>query len=347
VTLPMIICLGLPALARRARQLRERWHLSLLRHSADPGHPSVVRAENALDEASIDYLVMAIFTADGLRLANYANARLGPVGRDAMVETRAGTGEIVRSYCHIHPILEPDGGGLIGVNTSFYGDDHPSVKLKIDRVPGSEEWREHPHWLRPGIVDMKIMWDVLTRVRPRRLAAQGLIPDPHCYDLQRDMEEQHFALFVSPEGSGDPYKAVTGAYGDGAISERYGRVLHWICTEVLERDLPEYGPELKRRYPKVFSAHISRLIAGSYFFGVLDRKHPAATLLNDTPGMVERRYSVNEMSTVHKRGWEAPHFFDAYVARIWDEGEVIDWDTEDPLGELPADARPGWLRRAA
>jgi hypothetical protein len=331
LTFPMILCLGLPALVRRAARLRERWHAALLCHGHNPDHLSVQRAENKLDEAILDYLIVAIFSADGLRLANYANARLGELGRETMVENRTDAGEVVRSYCHIKPILGPDAERLIGVQTNFYGDDHAAVKLKIDKVPGSDEWREHPHWLRPGVVDREILWDMLIRIRPKRLAAQGLIPASAEYDIRRDIREQHFALFVSPKRSEDPYKAATGAYCDSAISDRYGRVLHWICTEVLSRDLPEYGPELKRRYPNVFSAHISRLIAGSYLFGVLDRKQEAATLLNDTVRMVERRYSVSEMSTVHKLGWEAPHFFDGYFKRIWDDGGVIDWDREDPL----------------
>lgn len=345
VTLPMVVCLGLPRLRSSVLNARREWRETLLRYGGDSAHPRVRRSEEEYDRQLTSYLIFATFIADGLRLANYSGARLGPCEYRTRVEDAVPDGSVVGSYCHIYPMLAPDGAGLIGVKTNFFGDDHEQVKLKIDKVPGSDEWREHPHWLRPGIVDMELLWDYLVRVRPKRLAAQGLIESVLDYDLQRDIDEQHFALFVSDKASTDDYRAVTGAYVPDAISESFGRTLHRICTEVLGRRLPPFGPELRQKYARVFSAHSSRLLLGTYLYGILGKKNEAAVLLNDTPQMVERRYSVVEASMVHKQGWEHPHFFDSYFDRIWNKGEVIDWSTEDPLkGELNL---PPGLRKAA
>lgn len=347
VTLPMILCVGLPALRREVLRLREVWHAALIRHPEAPCHRRVLRAEEEYDRLLTLYLVFTVFLADGLRVANYAGARLGCVEERTLAENTARGGTVVQSFCHIQPLIGADRGGLRGVKTNFYGDDHPIVKLKIDKVPGSEEWREHPHWLRPGIVDMELLWDYLTRVRPKRLASQGLIPDAAAYELERDVAEDHFALWVSDTRSADPYRAVTGAYSTQSISEMFGRVLHWICTATLGRALPAWGPELARAYPMVFSAHSSRLLLGTHLYGILDRKMDAAVLLNDTIRMVERRYSVTEASMIHRTGWEHPRFFDAFFARIWDQNEVIDWDQEDPLAGLPREHRPRGLPEAA
>lgn len=344
VTFPMILCLGIPALRRQVLAAREAVYAAMIRYPNTPDHRRIESAVNEYDRLLTAYMVFVVFTADGLRLANYTRARLGPLGRERMVERRASDGTIVRSYCHVLPVLAAGKDSLVGVETNFYGDDHKAVKLKIDKVPGSDEWRQHPHWLRPGIVDMDLAWEYLTGTRARRLGKLGLIPSVDEYDLERDVSEWNFALFVSDTPSTRPYHAVTGAYSEQSISESYGRTLYWICTEVLGRDLPEFGPELTRQYPECFGAHPSRLLAGTYIYGVLGRKMDAATLLNDTTNMVERRYSVTEASMVHKRGWEHPNYFDDYFRRIWDDGEVIDWDREDPLKSIPLHERPRLLQ---
>ena len=334
VTLPLVLYMGLPALRKRVLELRRKWEATVLRHRENPGHDKIMAAEELHDRWQTGYLILAAFLADGLRLANYTHARLGPLGRDRLITSPAPDGSTVRSYCHILPRLDV-AGRVIGVDTNFYGDDNPCVKLKIDKVPGSDEWREHPHWLRPGIVDMKLMHDHLTRVRPKRLAQQGLIGSVEEYDLERDIAEQHFALFVSDTASDDPYRSVTGCYVPGTVSQTFGRMLHWVCTEALGRDLPTFGPDLRERYPRVFSAHSSRLLLGTHLFGILRRPTEAAVLLNDTTRMVERRYSVTEASMLHKTGWEHPRYFDDLFERVWDQREAVDWDSEDPLQGLP------------
>jgi hypothetical protein len=344
ITLPQVVCLGIPALRSHVLALRAAWQTALLRYG-DAAHPRVRACESKYDRWLWRYLVFAVFIADGLRLTNYSGARLGAVGRERLTERRAPDGTMIKSYTHVEPQINAE-GRLAGVATNFYGDDHPSVKLKIAKVAGSDEWREREHWLRPGIVDMELFHDYLTRVRAKHLVSAGLVSDLSDYSLADDVAEWHFALFVSPAVSKDPYRAITGGYTPHVISETYGRMLHWIAVEVLGREVPPYGQELKAMYRRVFSGHSSRLKLGTHLYGVLGRRTDAATLLNDSPEVVEKRYSVVEASMVHRRGWEHPRFFDAYFTRIWDQNEVIDWDQEDPLGSLPLAERPVPLRRA-
>jgi hypothetical protein len=343
ITLPQILCLGLPALRAHVLARRASWKKALLRYD-DPVHPRVQEQEATYDRWLFRYLAFAVFVADGLRLANYSGARLGPMGRDRLVARTADDGTLVQSYTHVEPKLDT-AGCLIGVRTNFYGDDHASVKLKIPKVAGSDEWREREHWLRPGVVDMELLHDYLVRARPKQLVSAGLLGHVSDYSLPQDIVEWHFALFVSPAASEDPYRSVTGGYTPQAMSGTVGRMLHWMATEVLGRDLPPYGAELKRLYPRVISGHSTRLLLGTHLHGVLGRTSDAATLLNDNPRVVERRYSVVEASMMHRFGWEHPRFFDDYFTRIWDRNEVIDWEREDPLGSVPLEERPAPLRR--
>jgi hypothetical protein len=342
-TFPMILFLGLPALRKWVLLLRDQLNAAVLRHLKDPGHRSIATAERRYHRALLQYIVFAFFYADGLRLANYTHARLGSARKDdGLVGDVAQCGARVRSYTHIEPQLEGD--RIVGVRTNFFGDDHARVKLKIDKVPGSNEPRSRPHWIRPGLLDMDLFHEFLTDVRARSLAEQGLISDANAYDLEDDIDRHHFALFVSPSASTDPYRAVTGAYGPQAIELIFGQTLHWVCTKVLGRELPPFNsPELKAKYPRVFAPHVARLQAGSHIYGILDRADQAQTLLNDTLATVKKRYTVVEASMVHKTGWEAPHFFDELFERVWDKNEAVDWDVEDPLDDLPENQRPPGL----
>lgn len=342
-TFPMILFLGLPALRKRALLRRDQMHAAMIRHPNAPRHPKVVKAERRYHRALLQYVLFAFFYADGLRIANYTHARLGSASKDAgMVTMPAPCGTEVRSYTHVAPQL--DRGELTGVLTNFFGDDHPQVKLKIDRVPGTKQWRTRPHWIRPGLLDFDLLLEYLTVVRAQNLERQGLIPRAEDYDLVTDIQDLHFALFVSPTASTDSYRAVTGAYAPQTIAQIFGRTLYWVLTEVLGRTLPPFGSdELKRKYPRLFGPHVVRLQAGSFIYGILGRVAEAQTLLNDTLQTVEKRYTVVEATMVHKTGWEAPHFFDEVFERVWDRNEVPDWDVEDPLAGIPTDRRPPGL----
>ena len=340
-TWPMLLFLGIPALRKRANLKRTAFCAELGETGDRRSASRIARAEQEYHDALRDYLVFAIMHADGLRLANYTHARLGTAERTP-VQSTAAHGEVVESYTHIRPEISQ--GDITGVTTNFFGNDHPNVKLKIDRVAGSGEWRTRGHWLRRGLVDFELLMDYLTLFRPRNLEEQGLIPSATAYDLERDLAELHFALFVSPARSVEPYRAVTGAYSPQQIARIYARTLYWVTTVVLGRSLPEFGSEQFRAdFPGVFGPHGARLQAGTYLNGMLRRSAQAQTFLNDTARTVERRYSVVEASMVMKRGWEEPTFFNALFERVWDREEAIDWDSEDPLSGLPDGQRPPGL----
>jgi len=342
ITYPMAVFLGLPALRKEVLRAEAEWVEVVTRDQCGPESRRLQYLESRYDDALTRYAVFSVLLADGLRIANYAHARLGLLGREDGMRTHTGPdGSTVSSYTHVLPILLPDGNGLVGVETNFYGDDHEDVKLKMDKVVGGSEFRERPHWLRPGLVDMRLFWKYLTEVRPKRLLKQGLITDVCEYSVTRDVEEWNFALFVSPERSELPYAALTGAYAPDTLSAMFGEVLHWVCVDVLGRKLPAFGSaSLTKDYPAVFRAHSSRLLAGTFLYGVLGRAEEAETFLNDTRETVGERYRVVEASMVHKVGWEHPRYFEELFKRVWDRHETIDWVTEDPLPGIPNHLRP-------
>ena len=317
VTLPQIVCVGLPRLRDHVIELRSEWQEALDVHGGDMTAPLVRSAYRRYEMRLEEYLVFAVLTADGLRVQNYANARLGPIGDDEMVTSVARCGTKVRSYCHIQPVIQ--GGEIVAVRTGFYGKDHKRVKLKIARRGATGDWRRRLHLLRPNVVDFDLLQEYLVNVRPHRLVAQGLLPSAEDYDLDRDVNEWHFALFVSPNVSAEPLAAVTGAFDSDVLSRRYGKALHWICVEALNRDLPRFGSrQMAKEYRALFSAHVSRLLAATYLFGIRGRLQEAMTFIDDTAEVVARRYTVVESSLIGKRGWEDPHFFDEEFDRLWE-----------------------------
>jgi hypothetical protein len=340
-TYPMVLFIGLPALRKFA--LRRGADLeSALGRYGHASHPKVRRAESAYHTALENYVIMCFFCTDGLRLANYTFARLGSARHDAMISSTAPCGTAVNSFTHVSPIMVK--GRLADVRTNFFGDDHSAVKLKIAKIPGSHHWRERPHALRPGLVDFDLLQEYLTTVRAARLAKRGFIALASHYDLMEDVTNQHFALFISPCPSSNPYCAVTGAYNAQCIEARFCKILHWMCTIVLGRDLPPLNSEeFKKLYPGVFAPHVTRLWAGSYIYGILGRADVAQALLNDALTTIQKSYSVVEADMVHKTGWEDPHFFDSLFSRAWDKRERIDWDSEDLLAGIPLDERPPGL----
>jgi len=323
ITYPIAVCMGLPALRREVLTCREHWD-ELHARFGDPEHRRVQAARADYDELLTRYLVTAIMLADGMRVGNYSGMRLGLL--DERVGATAADGTHVESYTHVLPTVID--GELRAVQLKLHGDDHPRVKLKIEKLGQSQDWRRRSHHLRPGIVDHELLYDYLVRVRPERLAAQGLIPSPEAYDLEEDVHGQHFALFVSPFRSEDAYLGLTGGYTGGALSEMVGRMLHWMCSEALGRELPAWGSEeLRTQYRALFSAHITRLLVGTYWFGIRDRAEIARAMTDDTTTVIVRRYSVVESDMVARVGWEEPRFFDTLMDRIH-AGERIDWDQE-------------------
>lgn len=310
ITLPQIICIGLPALRRRVRRIRERYHAAICDHS-DLGHPQVNRARMRYKRVLRDYLITAVMISDGLRVKNYTGARLG-------------------AHFLPEPIRDETGRwiGLEGVRTTWRGFDSESVRLKIMRDELGAERTRTWHLL-PGIVDLELLWEYLVDFRVDDLVSAGLIPSAAVYDIERDVREWQFALFTS----GHPASKVRDGcfHSPEFVSTRFGHMLHWMATEVLGHELPRWGSaELAQEYRALFSGHITRLLLATYWGGIRSAWTRATMLTDDTEETLRRSYSkvgARLIERFAKDDWTNPHFFDEEMDRIFRD-EVIDWDSQ-------------------
>lgn len=313
VTLPILVCIGLPALRGYIYRLREAFHASLVRNGSF-NSPAVRRAEARYHYWLTRYVVTAVHLSDGLRVKNYTGARVG-------------------EGMHIQPtVLRDESGKWIGfseVSTHFRGYDCPSVCLKIRTDKNGKE-RSRSHKLHPGIVDLVLFFEYWTEARPRALVEAGLLDSVEAYDPDRDLEEWHFALFVSPRAhqASKPY----GNYRENAVSSFVGQVLYTIVRHVLGEELPDWE-EIGKDSPfrSLFAAHVTRLLLGSYWGGIRDDWRYAGVLTEDSENVLRDHYSEYEMAMETWKDsatvWKRPNFFDSLMDRIRSR-EPIDWDKE-------------------
>lgn len=349
VTYPLAVCLGLPAMAKRVHRLKKAFFAAFERHGRDLDHPAVQNAAFRFDALLTEYAVTAMYIADGLREKNYVYARIGAEGRKAKMwgpDDRAA--EPVQT--HIWPELDEE-GNLVRLRTYFRGDDHRLPRLKIQYISGGTKvFRARTWHIRPGIVDFELMTEYLLGTRARNLAKQRLIASAGSYSLDQDIQEWNFALFVSPEQSDHPVRGKTGAYGPGQLAGFVRKSLHWMAKYVLgHSDLPELdSPEWKEDYERVLTGHIVRSMIASYWMGIRGESDLAVEYTNDIEKTLRDNYKRVTAQQIDSEflgdpRWRRPDFFNEIIDRIWHGGEVIDWDKESPVLELPVKERAGGL----
>lgn len=348
-TYPLVVCMGLPALAEEVRRYQAGYFEAVERHEADLDHSSVRDAAERYDEWLERYVATAIYIADGLREKNYTYARIGAEGvRARMVDERGH--DVEPTLTHIWPELDPVTGEVARVRTHFCGSDHRLARLKIRFEADGETFRDRIWHIRPGIMDMSLFTEFLLGTRARRLAAQGLITSVDEYNLERDVKEWNFALFVSTERSTHHYRQITGAYSDSMLGSMVGGCMHWMAKNVFgHTDLPEYGTrEWAKQYHRVLTGHFGRSMIASYWRSIRDRTDLACEYINDTEDTLRSKYArvttqQLDAEFIGQLAWRRPDFFDAEIDRIWFKGEVINWSEESPLLSLPRKERPAPL----
>lgn len=324
VTLPILVCIGLPALRSYVRTLREAFHASLIRNGSFHS-PAVRRAECRYHYWLTRYLVAAVHLSDGLRVKNYTGARVG-------------------KGMHIQPtVIRDENGkwtGFSEVSTHFRGFDCPSVCLKIRTDKNGKE-RSRSHKLHPGIVDLELLFEYWTEARPKALVEAGLLDCIEAYDPDRDLDEWHFALFVSPQAR--PTKP-HGNYGEKTVSDFVGQVIYTIARHVLGRELPDWE-EIDRdsEFRSLFAAHVTRLLLGSYWGGIRDDWKYASVLTEDSENVLRDHYSEYQMVMEEWKDspvvWMRPNYFDSLMNRVRSR-EAVNWDKETK--KLRTDTTINW-----
>lgn len=336
VTYPLAVCIGLPALGTEVRRLGEYFFAACGRHGYDLECRAVRAAARRYDKALTEYIVTAVYLADGLREKNYVYARVGQEGRHGRLTDDDGA-ELDSTLTHFWPELDPESGEVVGLRTFFTGDDHRLPRLKIRyRSSKSKEIRTRRWHIRPGLVDFDLLNEYMHGTRPRNLLSQGLITSIGEYSLCRDIDEWNFAMFVSPLSSKHYYRRVTGAYSPGQLAAMVRKSLHWMAKNALGHvDLPELdSPEWRERFERVLTGHITRSMIASYWMGIRGRADLACEYTNDAEQTLREQYkrvTTEQLDAefIGKPDWVRPDHFDAVIDRIWFKGEVIDWDREE------------------
>ena len=122
VTLPQLVCVGLPLRRREVRALRDDW-VAIVREAAGAGHtglhPEVVAAESRYFDAALPFTILSVAVEDGLRLKQYTRGRLGD-----------------ESNFRLELEWDSDGApiGIRALTTHWTGDRRDPAHLKIPGV---------------------------------------------------------------------------------------------------------------------------------------------------------------------------------------------------------------------
>lgn len=323
VTLPQLVCVGLPLRRREIRHLRQRWLFALNRAQEagydDPSdHEAVRKAANAyFAEAAIPNLILSLAVDDGLRLKQYTFGRLGEHFSIDFERDQAG-----------RPI------GIAELRTSWKGDPEDTASLKINERDNRLDSREDRP-VRWGYVDRIALWDYLRWQYPRHLVANGAIGSLQEYDLEREISRAPHALFVSPKAQTDrPERSRTD------LSELAGRELHYIVRKWLRPGLASWDQiRSDPEWRELWAIHITRLLTTSYWGGVRDEWDIAMYLTKDTESTLRGTYSEVAHELKDRLGtdttdWEHPNAYDPWMDRLYKDREEFD-PLDDPALPLP------------
>lgn len=313
VSLPQLVCLGLPMLELERRRLRREW-LDLVARAREAGHepaeiPVVRQAHAEYAQAAELRLVPGVYIADGLRLGNYRN---GVLGVHYLVE------------------LEHDGAGqpigIRSVTTKWSGADREAARTKRMREPkrsargrtGAVARRTMPCW-HQGHVPHDALWEYLEEVTLPRAKAAGVVDATATVaDL---IAAKCVPIFISKTCRPGNLVRV-GAHRLGV--ERAGKALWWTAKRILGRDIPEWEDlDRTRDFFRILVGHDLRLHNSCYWGKVRDDWEFAAFLTNDKVETLKEFYSADAYARWAAAGgdrthWDHPKAFDAVMDQIRD-----------------------------
>ncbi|HEY0970901.1 MAG TPA: hypothetical protein VGE02_08025 [Gemmatimonadales bacterium] len=330
VTWGQAVCVGLLEKWRTARERRLAWHLAFERNGgatapeAAAKRPAVEAARRAYCRALREYIQAAVLLDDGMRIRNYANARI-----DVNV--------------HVVGDQDPTTGLWRRVDTvtmTFRGYDRVAgTKKKRLASTGAEGKRTRQ--LTRGVVDHELFADYLNECRIDDLVRARLITSRDAYATARD----RWALFVST--SVGEKKRKYGGYTEAALSKRFGRFLHRLCRDLLDlrdeegRTIPTWselraatpeGRELRLKWRGLWNAHVLRQLIATFIGGLMQNWIEAVARTHDTIATLQNIYlnhealvnDLNKNVGIQRADWFVP------VCRRLVAGEQIDWATFDP-----------------
>ena len=320
VTLPQLVCVGLPLRRREVHALRAAW-LAAVRQATEAGHsdpsvhPEVIAAERRYFDANLPFIILSLAIDDGLRRKQYTRGRLG---HDAnfRIELERANGVPV---------------ALRTMTTHWSGEKNDPAHLKI-REKNNSVARREGRIVRRGLVDHVALWDLIHHWRPRQLVRNGVIPSLSTYDIEDDLRTGKYALFPSAMDVSRPEKSRTD------VGILFGRELHYVAKTWLRPELPAWK-DLGKSWRALWAMHISRLLIGSYWGGARGDWRTAAYLTMDTEATLRAEYSeiddgLRDRIGPNKNHWEHLNAYDPWLDRLFYSGEEFDL-LDDPDLPLP------------
>lgn len=372
VTLPQLVCIGLPRLADHVRRL-EAAYRSLLaeleqrHHAAPERHESASRARDAWHVALEEYVALAMFTAHPLRLSNLAYGRIGSTReaewRFTVDYDSTGTPSAIRSVegHFAHRLIRPA---------------NPIASLK---QKGKEQiW---PLW--PAIVDHDLLLSYMTTVRRRNIVSRGLLKDARgmpvtisTYSLREELEEGRLTLFIPGHNlkkQGNPLAYNGGFAGQSGLSSIVGRGLHRVARDILgHTHIPSFEECPGTDWEGLFAGHSLRSLWATYWYGMRAELEVSPVLADGTRvtgKTIAQWATTDDARTLEKEyvavsarmrarlmdpvdSWTHPRACDGWMDRAL-RRESIDWTREavplpaglDALTPATANVRTPQLRR--
>lgn len=327
MTLPLLVCVGLPWYDRYVVEPAKRRWEQVKQDAANAGHRpeahrGVAKARNEYVTVLERYCATAIALDDGLRIKQYANGRWG---------------------YHFVGTWESD--RLVEVVTNWYGDKRDPAGLKITKkkkglVPTERLGRP----LRRSFVNYERLETYLRVFREERLRASGALASGERYSV----DDPRFALFATADvpRKGKRRRLVSpGAYNRDHVSvQLIGITLHHIARECFGRDVPAWDDltgDAALTWWGIWSAHVTRLLVASYWNGVRDNEDGVATYLTlDELEALDKDYTVCNTYLRDRLGgdtshWEHPRAYDRWIKAMYDDWRARINPLDDPTLPLP------------
>lgn len=341
VSLPQLVCIGMPLLEMERRQARDAWRRAVARVQ-EAGHdvvehPVSAKAYREYARAAEIRLAAGIYAVDGLRLSNYRCGLLG-------------------EHYQIDFVYDQDGkaNGIASVRTQWTGHHDDFARTKRETVSRSRRRatraptnrRENPDWA-AAYVPRDALWQYLKEVTlPRVIASGGL---PNGSTVEELVAARLFPLFVAkPKAEhGKPKLRRMSVTMVGVNLAGYA--LWRTAKYALGRDLPEWK-DLDRSgaFFRALVGHDFRTLSACWWGQVLHEWAYAAWLTNDREDTLKEYYSADIYQRWRELGGNTTHWDHPLAYKEWmvaiREKQLDVVDLQDPALPMPPAAR-AWLER--
>jgi hypothetical protein len=313
VSLPQVLCVGAPLLAREAERLLDRLEsleaaATLAGYASPSGSVSVSEALENFSSKAECYMAFVLPWALGLRNAQYINGKWG-------------------SHFQFE---RSDVGELTALRCSYTGELNDSARTKQGVTNG--------RLLGPGIISLRVLQAYLMRVRAPRLVRLGATPEESVAPNGR------WPLFVGALAKSLDHCRMSSSLHS---RDKYGATLYRVATEFLGHDLEPYKSlDRGSTWRGAWATHDIRKDVATIIGQLVGDWPLACALTSDTQDVLAKKYVVSGFLPSGRRGdWRNVHtYLPRCIELLRNPAEApcpLD-DPEMPLPPLVRQMLDGW-----